>query len=572
MAQSISKEFDYVKEDVKYPYHYKNDSMGHNPILSERLLEPNHHVNKPRRRKKRTGRSVHNAHTPHLDIIEATDKKDVLQQSLFISLPLEILLKISSEYSLSARDLINLSLSCKYFSASILNGRCIAEEAAKLGLYYLLSNSIPMALERIRIEGMDQLLNECLTPNSNETWLQVYDAVHKLYTQKYVDKGTMCCAGGSHTGIVTEGELYTFGLGNNGQLGLGSYNDVLIPTQVNIQPYGRDFMRRGLRVDRVKARYISCGLLYSALVSDRGVLYTCGKNTRGELGYPALRDEGEQDDQGYFPYFFVGVLLPESISVKTVECGDHHTAIITDTGLLYTFGGNEHGQLGLGDFSNRREPALVETLRAFICTQVSAFTHTAVVTVCGALFTFGEGERGQLGSCDAKTCPVPNRVNCLKRKRVIHVAAGYSHMLVVTSRGELYSCGWNAHYRLGIRELAPSSIAVEPTKVLFPGVVRIRKVWAGMSHSLALSEGGELYGWGRNLNGEVGVMGLETEYQITPKCILSVKEPVVQASGGLSHTLAVTADGGVYSWGSGAKGRLGHGTTHNKIYPGLIKV
>ena len=258
--------------------------------------------------------------------------------------------------------------------------------------------------------------------------------------------------------------------------------------------------------------------------------------------------------------------------MQTVECGDHHTAFITDTGLLYTFGGNEHGQLGLGDFSDRRQPELVEALTRFVCAQVSAFTHTAVVTACGQLFTFGEGDHGQLGLGDINTSPVPVRVSALRNKRVMHVAAGYAHMLVVTSLGELYSCGWNAHFQLGVRELVPTTVVVEPKRVLVPGGVRLRRVWAGMSHSLALSERGKLYGWGRNVYGELGLLGMDTEYQVTPKCILSLGQAVTQASGGVSHTLALTDTGEVYSWGSGAKGRLGHGTTHNKMYPEPIKL
>ena len=255
-----------------------------------------------------------------------------------------------------------------------------------------------------------------------------------------------------------------------------------------------------------------------------------------------------------------------------VECGDYHTAFITHTGLLYTFGGNEHGQLGLGDFSDRRRPELVEKLSRFVCAQVSAFTHTAVVTACGQLFTFGKGDLGQLGLGGINTSAVPVRVSALRNKRVIHVAAGYAHMLVVTSHGELYSCGWNVHFRLGIRELSSSTVAVDPTRVQMPGGERVRRVWAGMSHSLALSEGGKLYGWGRNVYGELGLVGLDTEYQMTPKCIPSLDRAVTQASGGVSHTLALTETGEVYSWGSGAKGRLGHGTTHNKIYPESIKI
>lgn len=266
---------------------------------AERVLEPIPQGNRTRRsRKKRRSRSGRNGYTPHGTMDMPVDKNRFTQHSLFILLPLELLLKITSEYALSVRDLLNLSLSCKYLSAPIFSGRSLAEESARLSIHQVLSYSIPKALERIHGDvEMEHEFIERLTPNSNESWLQLYDHVYKLHVESH-SNGTMCCAGGSHTAVVKEGELYTFGLGKNGQLGSGNKMDVLAPTQVNIQAYGRDYRRRGLRVERVRARSVSCGLLHSAMVSSGGVLYTCGLNLRGELGYPVPRDEAEMEEQG----------------------------------------------------------------------------------------------------------------------------------------------------------------------------------------------------------------------------------------------------------------------------------
>ena len=245
----------------------------------------------------------------------------------------------------------------------------------------------------------------------------------------------------------------------------------------------------------------------------------------------------------------------------------------TDTGLLYTFGGNEHGQLGVGDFANRREPTLVETLIPFISLQVSAFTHTAVITACGKLFTFGDGQYGQLGIGRILNSAVPMEVS-IPDKRLLHVAAGHSHTLIATSEGDLYSCGWKERGLLGIAESNPRRVVPEPVKVSLPGSGRgrVRKVWAGMSHSLALSEDGRLYSWGRNLFGELGLQGVFSDYCHTPEYVQSFEDPVCQASGGVKHTLAVTQDGTVYSWGLGSKGRLGTGQTLNRIVPNKIAI
>ena len=289
MAQAI------CKEDRERIHTNTNKSTS-----DERLSDPIPQSNKTRRsRKKRRSRSGRNGFTHPQDTMDILDnKKRFTQHSLLTSLPLELLLKITSDYALSVRDLLNLSLSCKYFSAPIFSGRSLAEEAARLSIHQVLSYSIPKALERIHgNREVEQEFIECLTPSSNESWLQVYDYVYKSHIQPH-SNGTMCCAGGSHTAVVKDGELYTFGLGKNGQLGSGNKMDVLVPTQVNIQAYGRDYRRRGLRVERVKVRSVSCGLLHSAMVSAGGVLYTCGLNLRGELGYPVPRDEAEMEEQG----------------------------------------------------------------------------------------------------------------------------------------------------------------------------------------------------------------------------------------------------------------------------------
>ena len=291
MAQSIDyKETDNSdRRDVqKSP---SNGCVHAFPYSTEETQPVNHFKRSGKKKKKRKKHSTDVCKPP-------VRKYEALQESPFISLPLEILLKILSEYTLSARDLISLALSCKHFSAAILSGLSLVEEAARLNTYLILSRSIPCSLQRIQAdEGTKQQQTEPIPRYREESWLKLYHHVHSLFVGT-IESGTVCYAGGSHTAVVMEGELYTFGLGKNGQLGLGSRGDALFPTQVNIQPYGRDYNRRGLRVERVRVTAVSCGLLHTAVVSAGGVLYTCGMNQRGELGYSVSREEDEADDQG----------------------------------------------------------------------------------------------------------------------------------------------------------------------------------------------------------------------------------------------------------------------------------
>ena len=229
---------------------------------------------------------------------EATGKvKEIFPNSRLTLLPVEILLKIVSEYHLSPLDLVNLSLSCKYLSGPYFGGACLAEEAARLSIpsivHSCLQPLIPHGMERIQRGVKSPSAYTLFFPASVESWLKVYNFLFKRYVVFSPPRGdtAVCSAGGSHSGVVREGDLFTFGLGMNGQLGLGNKGIQLEPTLVNIQPYGRDYKRRGLRVERVSVKSVSCGILHTALTSGEGELYTCGLNAFGELGYTVPSDE-----------------------------------------------------------------------------------------------------------------------------------------------------------------------------------------------------------------------------------------------------------------------------------------
>jgi hypothetical protein len=100
--------------------------------------------------------------------------------------------------------------------------------------------------------------------------------------------------------------------------------------------------------------------------------------------------------------------------------------------------------------------------------------------------------------------------------------------------------------------------------------VKIVSVAAGYSFSMAVSERGELYGWGYN---DKYQLGLRHRYnQERPQLIKDLcHETIIQVACGQQHTLALTKNGKVYSWGLGVFGQLGHGRLSDKASPTLIK-
>ena len=84
-----------------------------------------------------------------------------------------------------------------------------------------------------------------------------------------------------------------------------------------------------------------------------------------------------------------------------ISCGDEHTAVVTQTGRLFTFGSNEFGQLGLGHNESILKPSCVKALKPDkVKTVACGKSHTIVAMVSGLLWAFGSNAEGQLGeSC-----------------------------------------------------------------------------------------------------------------------------------------------------------------------------
>ena len=83
------------------------------------------------------------------------------------------------------------------------------------------------------------------------------------------------------------------------------------------------------------------------------------------------------------------------VHVKAVACGYNHSLAITPNGLLFAWGFNFCGQLGIGSSSDADKPQQVDVLLPYDIKNVSAGQfHSAAVTKCGRLFTWGNGNNG----------------------------------------------------------------------------------------------------------------------------------------------------------------------------------
>lgn len=232
---------------------------------------------------------------------------------------------------------------------------------------------------------------------------------------------------------------------------------------------------------------------------------------------------------------------------------------VTTTGELYAWGENSSGQLGNGTFTSSNVPQLVPTL-ASIKTAATSENSSVAVSTSGELYVWGNNSQGQLGTGNAAVINFPflnPNIN-----NVDSVAGGRDHFVILRNDGTVWTVGDNSAGQLGQGFVSDSIL----TPVQVPGLASIVSVGAGEYHSFAISNTNELYVWGNNGSGQLGLGDLNN--RLTPT--LSNLDNIVNAQGGASHSLFLSSDQEVYTSGNNSFGQLGTGNTSNALLPTLI--
>lgn len=254
---------------------------------------------------------------------------------------------------------------------------------------------------------------------------------------------------------------------------------------------------------------------------------------------------------------FINHQSAAAAQATAIACGSHHTAALlieqasasepsTSGHSLYTFGRNLHGQLGCSDYEDHATPSAVnlgfqpcldnanmeeETIPAV----VSCGAHYSMsMSRRGELFSWGLGRSGELGQgpWSQLGTPVPRQTQLLQRVRVVSVACGASHTLAIGESGALWCCGSNSRGQLGNGSLI-GSCNLQPVQNL-PGT-RIVSAAAGATHSVALTSDGSLYTWGDGSHGQLGHEQLQI--MAAPRCQNTIILPLPQKVATLDPTM-----------------------------------
>lgn len=311
---------------------------------------------------------------------------------------------------------------------------------------------------------------------------------------------------------------------------------------------------------------VVAGSRNSLAICDDGKLFTWGWNQRGTLGHPPeTKTENvpslvKANQRGTLTEN-VPSLVKALADVKIVQAaiGGWHCLAVDDLGRAYAWGGNEYGQCG--EEPERRDDNGKPLRRDIVIPQrcapklsvkqvAAGGTHSVVLTHEGQVWSWGQ----PWPPGDIKQISVPVWVQGLDEVRMI--AVGAFHNLALGEDGTLWAWGNNEYGQLGTGDTQPRS---QPIPVEGLSGLKLVDIAAGGWHSTALTKEGEVYGWGRGEHGRLGFGDDKTSKMVPQKVQLLAGEVVVQVSCGGTHSVALTRDGRIFSFGRGDHGRLGYG-------------
>ena len=302
--------------------------------------------------------------------------------------------------------------------------------------------------------------------------------------------------------VMSDGSVYVWGRNSYGSLGVGNTANVLMPTKVTA-------------LDGVNIVDIAVGHGYgwsynhAMFLADDGTMYACGYNGYGQLG---LGDGTNRN---------VPTALAktdwDAVFIAGAQYG--RTFAIDSAGNLWAWGFNGAGPLGLGDTSNRNTPTQVtlpSACASVSCCQddqpasgVQTAGHTLALLDDGSVYSWGNGNSGQLGVGNNSDSSSPQHIASLGTDNVAVFAAGgdLGYSVVQKADGTIRTFGYNAYGQLGSGNTTNANAPITPVGV--EGRDGIKKVltFGGNAYGsvAVLFEDGSLMCTGYNGNGNLGV-------------------------------------------------------------------
>ena len=337
--------------------------------------------------------------------------------------------------------------------------------------------------------------------------------------------------------------LYCWGRNNDGQLGLGHTNDRTLPNRVG--------------TDGDWADVLAGGTTTCARKQDQR-LFCWGNGIHGNLGNLASMNPTD---------------TPIPIGTRTdwnlLSVGNRHTCAIDQEEDLFCWGYDFHGQLGLDiNSSAKSTPTEVSTDQDPILLAAGR-NNACFIAADQTLWCWGNNTSGKLGLGDTHLRPYPFQIGDDQDWILVNnsMSGGtfgdFTHTCAIKTNGSLWCWGQGSRGRLGHGNNTSYSA---PRQVTHQGWEDWTAVSTGGEHTCGLRNGGELYCWGRNFYGQLGLgddIDTDTSDRSLPERVGDDLWSHVQA--GYRHTCAIQAqDNSLWCWGYSLQGQIGTGSNEHE--------
>ncbi len=236
---------------------------------------------------------------------------------------------------------------------------------------------------------------------------------------------------------------------------------------------------------------------------------------------------------------------------RMVSAGENFSLGIKMDGTLWGWGQNSNKLgLGLGNLADQNLPIQIGTANDW-ATVSAGNVHSLAVKTNGTLWTWGNGQFGQLGN-GLFSSATANVIQIGTANDWLTVSAGNRFSLAIKTTGTLWSWGLNNVGQLGLNNLVNQNLPVQVGTAN-----NWLKIDAGNQHSLAIDNTGFIYAWGDNTFGQFG-NGTNTSSLIP--IMVSSSNNWTEVSAGFDHSMALNNSGILYTFGNNTNGQLGDGT------------
>jgi len=341
----------------------------------------------------------------------------------------------------------------------------------------------------------------------------------KINLYQPIEKIIDLSAGYKHTLALTNtGQLYGWGNNEFGQLTFESKDDVLSPVLINLNTF---LDENEIIID------VEAGTFSSYIITSKGNLFAWGKNDYGQLG---IGDKINRKNPAK-----ITSLSSESDPVVRIITSKAFEEIIpfrnesfviaqTRSNKIYSWGRNNYGQLGTGNFSDLSSPILVN-------------------------------------------------LNLNNNETIADIALGTSHALLLTNQKRIYAWGRNNRGQLGLNNKDNKNIPTLISGIYIPQVGVINNVEAGHEFSgfiVEASSKNSVYTFGRNRTSFLDnyrLLGLDiNDLEITIPTLLQTEINFKSLNLGSEHAIATTVDNKIFSWGRNNFGQLGLNNTNSSKF------